>query len=186
MAIGQTNVKISDINTENTSTTSNSLKTLSETAVEGLSTLNEAPYAMSEFRGYTHGPLDHNVTITWSTPVGKVGFRPGLVGGAPSYPGASVPFGSQNLKSVSFSENVNVLRIDWSGNTAVNTGWISVRSNTAGAGTVTLNRTSFGSTTTSYVNQHYMSGLTLAQANAFVPTNNTGTATATWIFSYQP
>ena len=52
--IPQTDVSISAINTENSATTSNSLKTLSETAVEGLSTLNEAPYAMSEFRGYTH------------------------------------------------------------------------------------------------------------------------------------
>ena len=47
-------IKISEINTENTATTSNSLKTLSETAIEGLSTLNDAPYAMSEFYGYTH------------------------------------------------------------------------------------------------------------------------------------
>lgn len=42
------------INAENTATTSNSLAALSTTAVEGLSTLNEAPYAMSEFNGYTH------------------------------------------------------------------------------------------------------------------------------------
>jgi hypothetical protein len=54
MAIGTTNISISAINTENTATTSNSLKTLSETAVEGLSTLNEAPYAMSEFQNYSH------------------------------------------------------------------------------------------------------------------------------------
>ena len=54
MAIGTTNISISAINTENTATTSNSLKTLSETAVEGLSTLNEAPYAMSEFANYSH------------------------------------------------------------------------------------------------------------------------------------
>jgi len=181
MAIGQTNVKISDINTENTSTTSNSLKTLSETAVEGLSTLNESPYGMGEFRGYTHGPLDHSVTIAWDTPQGKVGFRGGGVTS-----GGAVPFGSQNITTASYSENVNIFRIDWQGNTAVNTGWISVRSNTAGNGTETLNRTSFSSTTTSYVNQHYMSGLTLAQANAFVPTHNTGTVSNTWIFSYQP
>lgn len=47
-------IKISEINTENAATTSNSLKTLSETAIEGLSTLNESPFAMSEFYGYTH------------------------------------------------------------------------------------------------------------------------------------
>jgi len=58
---GQGNISISSINTENTSTTSNSLKTLSETAVEGLNTLNEAPYAMSEFSGYQH--------FNWGTPV---------------------------------------------------------------------------------------------------------------------
>ena len=56
----QGNISISSINTENTSTTSNSLKTLSETAIEGLSTLNEAPYAMSEFSGYQH--------FNWGTP----------------------------------------------------------------------------------------------------------------------
>ena len=56
-------IKISQINTENAATTSNSLKTLSETAIEGLSTLNEAPYAMSEFHGYTH-TLTQTITET--------------------------------------------------------------------------------------------------------------------------
>ena len=179
MAIGQTNVKISDINTENTATTSNSLKTLSETAVEGLSTLNESPYGMGEFRGYSHGPSDHNVTISWGTPQGKIGFRGGTASA-----GAAVPFGSQHLSSVSYSEGPGILRLNWQGNTSVNTGWISVRSNTAGAGTVTLNRTSFSSTTNQYVNQHYLS-VTNTQANAFVTTNTSGFANATWIFSYQ-
>ena len=42
------------ISAANTATTSKSLTTLSTTAVEGLSTLNEAPYAMSEFLNYVH------------------------------------------------------------------------------------------------------------------------------------
>jgi len=52
----QGNISISSINAENTATTSNSLKDLSITAIEegNISTLNEAPYAMSEFSGYVH------------------------------------------------------------------------------------------------------------------------------------
>lgn len=42
------------INAEVDSVNSNSLTTLSQNAVEGLSTLNESPYAMSEFNNYSH------------------------------------------------------------------------------------------------------------------------------------
>tara|TARA_B100000900_G_scaffold407627_1_gene420605 strand:- start:334 stop:1152 length:819 start_codon:yes stop_codon:yes gene_type:complete len=69
--VAQGNISISSINTENASTTSNSLKTLSETAVEGLSTLNEAPFAMSEFSGYEH--------FAWGTPGVPSGFNVGLI-----------------------------------------------------------------------------------------------------------
>ena len=47
-------ISLLNISAENTATTSKTLSVLSTTAVEGLSTLNEAPYAMSEFNGYTH------------------------------------------------------------------------------------------------------------------------------------
>jgi hypothetical protein len=52
----QGNISISAINAENAATTSNSLATLSETAIEAgnVSTLNEPPHFMSEFGGYTH------------------------------------------------------------------------------------------------------------------------------------
>lgn len=72
MPIGTTNIKISDINTENTATTSNSLKTLSETAIEGVSTLNEAPYAMSEFMNYSH-QWSSSFTFSSTTGGGKAG-----------------------------------------------------------------------------------------------------------------
>ena len=42
------------IDAENTAVSSGSLVALSTSAIEGLSTLNEAPYAMSEFYNYSH------------------------------------------------------------------------------------------------------------------------------------
>ena len=42
------------IDAENTAVSSGSLVTLSQNAIEGLSTLNESPYAMSEFYSYQH------------------------------------------------------------------------------------------------------------------------------------
>ena len=77
----QGNISISAINAENTATTSNSLTTLSTTAVEAgnVSTLNEAPYYMSEFSGYTH-----------ATPYSNVGPDTLIIGGAAA--GASMTF----------------------------------------------------------------------------------------------
>jgi len=49
-----TNISISGINTENTSTTSNSLKTLSDTARSGTNPADGAPFGMSEFQNYSH------------------------------------------------------------------------------------------------------------------------------------
>ena len=48
------NITISGINTENTSTASNSLKTLSDTSRSGTDPADGAPYAMSEFQNYAH------------------------------------------------------------------------------------------------------------------------------------
>jgi hypothetical protein len=79
----QGNISISAINAENSATTSNSLKTLSETAIEAgnVSTLNESPYFMSEFTGYTH-----------STPYNSVGPDTVIIGGAAT--GLSMTFWS--------------------------------------------------------------------------------------------
>ena len=84
--IAQGNISISAINTENTATTSNSLKDLSTTAVEAgnVSTLNEAPYLISEFSGYTH-----------ATPYSDVGPDTVIIGGAAS--GLSMSFWSDAL-----------------------------------------------------------------------------------------
>ena len=83
----QGNISISAINAENTATTSNSLSTLSTTAVEAgnVSTLNEAPYHMSEFSGYTH-----------ATPYSNVGPDTLIIGGAAS--SASMTFWSDGAE----------------------------------------------------------------------------------------
>jgi hypothetical protein len=56
MPIPSTNISLVAIQAETgySSTSNISLTTQSQNAIEGLSTLNEAPYAMSEFSGYTH------------------------------------------------------------------------------------------------------------------------------------
>jgi len=79
----QGNISISAINAENSATTSNNLSTLSTTAIEAgnISTLNEAPYFMSEFSGYTH-----------SSPYNNVGPDTVIIGGAAS--GMSMTFWS--------------------------------------------------------------------------------------------
>jgi len=92
-------IKISEINTENAATTSNSLKTLSETAIEGLSTLNESPFAMSEFYGYTH------VTDAFPGTGEDSWFQHsvGLGGDAPPSGGAS-GWGSASVTHVSYAQ----------------------------------------------------------------------------------
>jgi hypothetical protein len=62
-----------NISAENAATTSKSLIALSTTAVEGLSTLNEAPYAMSEFNGY-----NHTLPFVMSNPIRQSGSGTGL------------------------------------------------------------------------------------------------------------
>ena len=55
-------ISISQINTENTSTTSNSLKTLSDTATAGSDPADGAPYGIGEFSLYAHAlPVVSNV-----------------------------------------------------------------------------------------------------------------------------
>ena len=137
MPIGTTNISISSINTENTSTTSNSLKTLSETAVEGLSTLNEAPYAMSEFQNYAH---TYSSTFTgYSTNSGGKAditrHRTTLANST-----AVMSDGTFTLTLESERGGANGIRIIWVGNNAVSTGWTSVTIAQSNASTFTINR----------------------------------------------
>ena len=83
----QGNISISAINAENGATTSNNLSTLSTSAIEAgnVSTLNEAPYHMSEFSGYTH-----------SSPYSNVGPDTVIIGGAAS--GYSMRFWSDGFE----------------------------------------------------------------------------------------
>jgi len=60
-------ISLNAINTEVASVDSGSLVTLSQNANEGLSTLNEAPYAMSEFDDYTHILTSGNLTNYYSS-----------------------------------------------------------------------------------------------------------------------
>lgn len=122
MAIGTTNISISAINTENTSTTSNSLKTLSETAVEGLNTLNEAPYAMSEFQNYAH-TYSSNFTGYTTNSGGKANitrYRTTLANNS-----AVMSDGTFTITLESARGTHAGLRIIW-GSSAVSTGWTSV------------------------------------------------------------
>ena len=79
-----------NISAANTATTSQTLSVLSTTAVEGLSTLNEAPYAMSEFNGYTH-TITSTVTINGTNAYWGKGSRQrvGYTSGNDSYIGGA-------------------------------------------------------------------------------------------------
>ena len=83
-------ISLLNISAENTATTSKTLSVLSTTAVEGLSTLNEAPYAMSEFNGYTH-TITSTVTINGTNAYWGKGSRQrvGYTSGNDSYIGGA-------------------------------------------------------------------------------------------------
>ena len=124
---GQGNISISAINTENSSTTSNSLKTLSDTATAGTDPADGAPYAMSEFSGYTHIQT-HDVVVSFGGAQGKIGFRTGTITS-----GADVPFGTINLSGFSSTDNNNYVRMTWlntdesgNSNSIPNRDWTSV------------------------------------------------------------
>lgn len=126
----QGNIKISDINTENTSTTSNSLKTLSDTAVSGTDPADGAPYGMGEFGGYAHGPQNHTVGFVWNGPFGKIGQEY-----TSAETGTTVPFDSSNKWDGFITMGSGYFRIHWT--SARSDGWTSLT-----IGGVTLNRTS--------------------------------------------
>ena len=148
-------ITISQINTENTSTASNSLKTLSDTAKSGSDPADGAPYAMSEFFSYNHGPSTQAVTYTSVGPTGKIGAY-STSGMSPT----SMPFGSYALQG--FASNGSAyFRIFWSG--GLNTGWTSL--SIGGVTLVRTNATTSGST-------HFFAG-TLS---------NVGSGTATFTY----
>ena len=127
---GSGTITISQINTENTSTASNSLKTLSDTARSGTNPADGAPYHMSEFYSYAHpapGPSTQTVTYTSVGPTGKISAYT-TTGMSPT----TMPFGSYALSS--FANGGPGFRIFWSG--GLNTGWTSLS-----IGGVTLLRT---------------------------------------------
>jgi hypothetical protein len=130
---GSGTITMSQINTENTSTASNSLKTLSDTAKSGSDPADGAPYAMSEFFSYNHGPSTQVVTYTSSGPSGKISAYT-TTGMSPT----TMPFGSYALSSFA-SNGSGYFRIIWSG--GLNTGWTSLS-----IGGITLTRTSANST----------------------------------------
>ena len=133
---GSGTITISQINTENTSTASNSLKTLSDTARSGTNPADGAPYHMSEFYSYAHpapGPSTQTVTYTSVGPTGKISAY-STSGMSPT----TMPFGSYALSSFA-SNGSGYFRIIWSG--GLNTGWTSLS-----IGGVTLNRTSANAT----------------------------------------
>ena len=159
MAIGTTNISISAINTENSATTSNSLKTLSETAIEGLSTLNEAPYAMSEFQNYTHA-FSTTFTGSLTNSGGKADinrFRTTLADNQAVMSDGTFTLTVESARGTTFG-----LRIIWSSSAnAVSTGWTSVTiTHSAGspsAGTnYTINRSSMNAGLHFGVYAHYI------------------------------
>jgi len=104
------------ISAENTATTSNSLTTLSTTAIEAgnISTLNEAPYFMSEFNGYTH-LIESAVAINGTSTVwgkgarARIGYTSGndsYIGGAQGSISSGSPLSSSDGWGLSMSVQV--------------------------------------------------------------------------------
>jgi hypothetical protein len=145
------------INAEVDSVNSGSLTSLSTNAIEGLSTLNESPYAMSEFNNYSH-------TFTTTYSCGTLGGGGGAKGGGnvrntadPS--DTSWPLGNAGgdwtisyIRSGINASGITVATYKsgyhYLGSTDFATGWTSITS--AGTNAWTLNRTSFTITYNSY------------------------------------
>ena len=167
MAISSSNIAITAINTEITSVNSNSLTTLSQNANEysGYTGLNDAPYAMNEFAGYSHGPASHSIGWTWLGPYGKVSFY-----STANPSGTNVPFGSVNWASFGYRSASNgPFYIYWSGGR--NDSWISLT-----VGSATFTRTGASSTGTTYHKYDLLS----SSQNTQLLGNTSGT------FSYNP
>ena len=155
MAVTTTNISMSAINAEVTSVSSTNLRILSTNANEysGYTLLNDSPYGMNEFAGYSHGPPTHNISwVSWSSGGGKINFQ-NTIGES----GTSVPFGSYNWSELSISDNSGgTFIIYWT--TARNDSWTHLT-----LGGYTAYRTSATSTTST---THRFQGLTTANRNA--------------------
>jgi len=155
MTIGTTNISISAINTENTDTTSNSLKTLSETAIEGLSTLNEAPYAMSEFANYSH-VFNTTYSLYTTNSGGKANIdRNHMTLGTTSWPiGADGSDWTVGISSAPGGTTGMILRLSrsgahtFSGGSTYPNSWVSISA--TGTNSWTLARSTFSITLNSY------------------------------------
>jgi hypothetical protein len=169
-------ISLLNISAENTATTSKTLSVLSTTAIEGVSTLNEAPYAMSEFNGYIHqtdfGFTDsssassngkHGHNITWSGSI-------------------AVPYGTQFPTTCSILPYLNTkgCRIYFN---AAFTDWTSVNFTWAGTYTSGGNAGSYSYTSTSgnhtvYKSDLHADGYNWHSGNVGIgPTNNNDSAT---------
>jgi len=155
MAISSTNISMSAINSEVSSVSSTNLRILSVNANEysGYTLLNDSPYGMNEFAGYSHGPPTHNISwASWSSPGGKISFQ-STIGES----GTNVPFGSYQWDQLSISESSGgAFVIYWT--TARNDSWTHLT-----LGSYTAYRTSATSTTST---THRFTGLTTANKNA--------------------
>lgn len=156
--IPQTNVSISAINTEIDTVSSNSLKTLSDSAKTGSDPKDGAPYGMGEFRGYSHGPNTQTITYTSTGPQGKIDNY-----SSSNHSTTTMDFGGPDLVQF-INMGSGFFRIQWSGS-SVNTNWTSLT--IAGQ---TLLRTNATSTT---------NGVTAYQGSNFY-TVGTGTAVFTY------
>lgn len=171
-------ISLSAINAEVDSVNSGSLTTLSTNAIEGLSTLNESPYAMSEFNNYSHA---FTTTYQCATQGGQAKGGGNLRNSAnpadTSWPLAS---NGSNWTVLTINTNPNasgiILSLTRSGNHTSGTtqpiGWTSLTS--TGTNAWTLNRTSFtmsynqysSTNNTTYVHFKITSGSYLAASGS--------------------
>jgi hypothetical protein len=98
-------ISLNAINTEVASVDSGSLVTLSQNANEGLSTLNEAPYAMSEFDDYTHILTNGNLTnyYSWPPPYYGPAFSGYSAAGSGSWTGSNFQYDGDTVQLYSLA-----------------------------------------------------------------------------------
>ncbi len=160
-------ISLNAINTEVASVDSGSLVTLSQNAIEGLSTLNEAPYAMSEFNNYTHiltsGNLTNGYIAGTQYAPAYSGYSAVGVGGYGSWSGSTFEYDGDTVH-ISLLTNLNPVgsdssiyltfaRTNNSNGTFNNSGWTSLniylnQTNNSGNPELTLARAAASSVLT--------------------------------------
>ena len=128
-------ISISQINTEVTSSSSNSLKTLSDAAKAGSDPKDGQPYGIGEFSLYSHGPSTQTITYTQNGPNGKIQQY-----FSSNHSTTTMAFGTVALSSF-VNQGSGFFRIQWSGGR--NDSWTSVN-----VGGTVLQRTNASSTST--------------------------------------